>query len=411
MLIVKPNGRSAITSPASGEPCRVPRKRDDGVDRGFEEFCRKHPHPVLAQWISFVDFHFRRINGFAKSINVAAKLYFKSDVLIDLYKQGWKYRSKYSVKTLRGVKADRHLVREQFDRLIREISTRSLRMLPLLQFRRVVRAMSLPANRALRTGLRLMLPRTGSVALTAASAQQRITVTSDATITPTVELFTSEGCSSCPSADRWLSRLGSALDHRLRAVPLAFHVDYWNYLGWNDPYSSARFTARQKQVADANAQQGLYTPELVVAGKETRGDGAAMHGIRAAAMEQAAVDISLTLESSSSHRVNAAVTLNNRYRQGDAVLYAAVFENRIERHIGGGENRGKTLRHDFVVRHWSAPTAVALGTGVASLQLPLPADGVWQNLGVAVVVLNPATGATLQAVSTSLAGLYADGDG
>ena len=146
MLIVKPNGRSAITSPASGEPCRVPRKRDDGVDRGFEEFCRKHPHPVLAQWISFVDFHFRRINGFAKSINVAAKLYFKSDVLIDLYKQGWKYRSKYSVKTLRGVKADRHLVREQFDRLIREISTRSLRMLPLLQFRRVVRAMSLPAT-------------------------------------------------------------------------------------------------------------------------------------------------------------------------------------------------------------------------------------------------------------------------
>ena len=263
------------------------------------------------------------------------------------------------------------------------------------------------ANRALPTGLRLMLLLAGSVVLTAANAQQRVTVTSAATITPTVELFTSEGCSSCPSADRWLSRLGAALDHRLRAVPLAFHVDYWNYLGWPDPYSSARFTARQRQVAAANAQRGLYTPELVVAGKETRGSAAAMRHIRAVAMEPAAVDIALTLESVAAHRVDAAITLNNRYRQGDVVLYAAVFENRIERHIGGGENRGKTLHHDFVVRHWSEPATVAPGAGTAALQLPLPADAVRQNLGVAVVVLNPATGATLQAVSAPLAGLYA----
>ena len=79
-----------------------------------------------------------------------------------------------------------------------------------------------------------------------------------------VELYTSEGCSSCPPADRQMSRLQDGLDAGAAAVPLALHVGYWDYLGWKDPYAQPAFAERQERLVHANGQRTLYTPQFFV---------------------------------------------------------------------------------------------------------------------------------------------------
>jgi hypothetical protein len=78
-----------------------------------------------------------------------------------------------------------------------------------------------------------------------------------------IELFTSQGCSSCPPADRLLKRLAGDP----RVIPLSFHVDYWNYIGWTDPFSSKRWSERQQGYARAFRSNRIYTPQLVVSGR------------------------------------------------------------------------------------------------------------------------------------------------
>src|SRR5688572_7559865 len=103
-------------------------------------------------------------------------------------------------------------------------------------------------------------------AVTAAPACQ---AESAAMLTPVLELYTSEGCSSCPPADRWLSGL-KATAAGGRAVVQAFHVSYWDYIGWVDRFASPAHTARQRQVASWNRQSGIYTPQLVRNGQDWR---------------------------------------------------------------------------------------------------------------------------------------------
>jgi hypothetical protein len=88
------------------------------------------------------------------------------------------------------------------------------------------------------------------------------------TTRPLVELYTSEGCDSCPPADRWLS--ATFADPRQPAIALAFHVDYWDRLGWKDRFADARYTARQHAAAAANGATFVYTPQLLVQGREAR---------------------------------------------------------------------------------------------------------------------------------------------
>ena len=85
-----------------------------------------------------------------------------------------------------------------------------------------------------------------------------------------VELYTSEGCSSCPPADRQLSHLQQALDPAAVAVPLSLHVDYWDYIGWSDPYAQAEFAKRQRWLVQANHEGVVYTPHFFVSGSELR---------------------------------------------------------------------------------------------------------------------------------------------
>ena len=240
----------------------------------------------------------------------------------------------------------------------------------------------------------------------AADAVDEITVTSAEHKTPVVELYTSEGCSSCPRADDWLRQLGQSLDRDFRAVLLAFHVDYWNYLGWPDPYSKPAFTARQRQAAANNRQRNIYTPEFTVDGREARGGANIIQSIQHANTQKARADITMRIVRHGDNAIRARIDIDNRAKAHAYQAHLAVYESGITRRIGGGENRGRTLMHDFVVRHWSAPITLRAGANQTEFDLDIPPDWHAPNLGFAVVVQKRDTFETLQAVNTSLAALF-----
>jgi hypothetical protein len=244
-----------------------------------------------------------------------------------------------------------------------------------------------------------------TVTLAGSVSAGELTATSHAFKTPIVELYTSEGCSSCPRADEWISKLGEALDNNFHAVPLAFHVDYWNRLGWVDPFSDPDFTKRQKELAILNRQRSMYTPEFLVSAKETRGTSAVVGAIQEANAELADVIITVGLMSDDQQTMDAELVINNQANSAD--LYLAVYESGIVREIKAGENRGRTLHYDFVVRHWQKVADVAKGEYQGKHSVDIGSDWNRQNLGFAAVVVDKKTGATLQAVRTNIAPVFA----
>lgn len=166
-----------------------------------------------------------------------------------------------------------------------------------------------------------------------------------------VELFTSQGCSSCPPADRLLSELGSGSASRV--VPLAFHVDYWNHGGWTDPFSSREWSERQAAYARVLGTQNVYTPQAVVDGSAEK-VGSDVDGLRsaiAAAQAKPAAAIALRLSPTDAKvQVQADVDPPAALPKGRWDLMLAVFETGLTTPVGRGENGGKTLRNDYVVR-------------------------------------------------------------
>ena len=167
------------------------------------------------------------------------------------------------------------------------------------------------------------------------------TWTTAATARPVVvELFTSEGCSSCPPADRFLTELSSRSD----VLPLAFHVTYWNSLGWRDPYSFEGATARQASYA-ARLGGGSYTPEMVVDGR--RGLVGSERGEAAAAIAAARGGEGVPVRLG---RSGSEVTVSVGTGTGHGRILLIGFDPRHETPIGHGENAGRTLTESNVVR-------------------------------------------------------------
>ena len=244
-----------------------------------------------------------------------------------------------------------------------------------------------------------------SAAVASETDTARISVSSGENITPVVELYTSEGCSSCPRADNFLTLLGENINQDLHAVPLAFHVDYWNRLGWEDPYSQAKFTDRQRWVAQLNKQRSIYTPELVVSGLEARGGGMVFDQINIHNRKTADVQITMDVSAPGKGEVVADLAIRSETDTRLPEMLIALYENNIIREIKGGENKGRTLTHNFVVRHLSEPTPVARGD--SSRMVSMDIDETWNtdNLGLAVFVIDADNGQTLQALRTPLAAL------
>lgn len=217
-----------------------------------------------------------------------------------------------------------------------------------------------------------------------------------------VELYTSEGCSSCPPADEFLSKLGNTQE-AAQILPLAFHVDYWDYIGWEDPYAQAMFTARQRTVARRNGQSSIYTPEFVIDGAEARGSRNIADKLKVGYSSKAEADITLNISDLEDGQLRASARIDALSYQGDeqAEVVFVVYENGLSSRIQAGENRGRTLKHDYVVRY----LAKAEQTGVGQQhQLSVPLKSEWDaaNLGISVVVKLSESGRTLQAVKTAL---------
>lgn len=189
-----------------------------------------------------------------------------------------------------------------------------------------------------------------------------------------VELFTSQGCSSCPPADKLLAGLNEiANKHRLPVYCLSFHVDYWNSLGWKDPYSSKQFSQRQRRYANALKSNRVYTPQMIVNGE------AEFVGSRGNDARQA-IETSLARPSTRSLRIkaslssdksNAIVEYEVDEKQTGMLLNVALVQQNATNKIPRGENAGRELAHVQVVRVFKA---MPLEATSGSITIEVPTD-------------------------------------
>lgn len=201
-----------------------------------------------------------------------------------------------------------------------------------------------------------------------------------------LELYTSEGCSSCPPADRWLSQLPA----NRGVVPLAFHVDYWDRLGWRDPFAQAAFSHRQR--ARNSGSGWVYTPQVMLDGEDFRG----WHrGLPPGSNAPAQASLALTITQTPDRiDIQADGRLADQAAGRDAKLYLALFENRLASSVTAGENARRTLHHDHVVRELAGPFDLHRARHGFQLQPGWKAAG----LGVAAFILDK-EGGTLQALA------------
>jgi hypothetical protein len=170
-----------------------------------------------------------------------------------------------------------------------------------------------------------------------------------------VELFTSEGCSSCPPADALLMRLESSQPVKgVKIIALEEHVDYWDHDGWRDPYSSSDWTQRQERYVLAFKEKTGFTPQMIVQGQTevTRGQQDAEEAIRKAAA-QPTTEVSLTQAGSDAEGAQFSVRvgkLSGNSAKDEAEVWLAVTERGLGAHVSAGENAGKDLQHSPVLR-------------------------------------------------------------
>lgn len=235
-----------------------------------------------------------------------------------------------------------------------------------------------------------------------ANAVEPIEISSGDRQTAVVELYTSEGCSSCPSADRWLSRLIETPSDEVNVLALAFHVDYWDYLGWKDRFSDADYTRRQRHLGANNLQRTIYTPEFFVNGMEARGTNNILDKIQQANQQQAPLELNLIISRDESGLVLELHSPGDRDTIGQIHHRYLVYENDLSTEVKRGENSGETLHHQQVVRYMS-PAQILNQKN----QHLIPIDPDWnpQKIGVAILVTSPGDKHYLQAVHTSIASL------
>jgi hypothetical protein len=216
-----------------------------------------------------------------------------------------------------------------------------------------------------------------------------------------VELYTSQGCSSCPPADRWLSELPRQVPAD-RAVPLALHVGYWDYIGWKDPFARREFNARQRWLAGLNHNRTVYTPGVFVAAQEWpnwRDRAALAQAIAQVNQRRPAVRIALAASGQATRMtIDVQGESLDPARAAEAELFVALKQHGHATAVARGENRGETLRNDHVVREWRGP----LPLGTARLDITLPEDGPRVFEAVAFAQAR-GSGQVLQAVALPLA--------
>ena len=209
-------------------------------------------------------------------------------------------------------------------------------------------------------------------------------------ITPVIELYTSEGCSSCPPADKWLSTLkntsSTPVANGIAPVVQAFHVNYWDYIGWTDRFATPEHTARQRQVSAWQKSSTIYTPQMVANGRDLRN-----WNHWNADNELATVAISIKQEAGNVFSAQVQAMPSKAWS-----AYWTVTEDGHSSKVKAGENSGEFLKHDFVVRQYQA---AGEHTGSGKLVLQTTALDAAHPRRVNLVIFNPQTGKPLQALS------------
>jgi hypothetical protein len=235
----------------------------------------------------------------------------------------------------------------------------------------------------------------------AAPAAPACTAQSGAALVPLVELYTSEGCSSCPPADRWLSARFPPARAGATAATLAFHVDYWDRLGWKDRFALPQYTERQYATMRAGRGTFVYTPQVVIQGRDVPSwRGGDPDARLAAARKQPpgamlAIDIARAFDGALAVRVDANVAP----QRPEAALWIAVTQSGLASDVKAGENQGERLAHDHVVRALHGPFAFdAQGAARATIN-----QGPWAERGgmtaVVAFVQNRRTAEVLQTLT------------
>jgi hypothetical protein len=206
-----------------------------------------------------------------------------------------------------------------------------------------------------------------------------------------VELYTSEGCDSCPPAERWMSTLLKHAD----LIGLEFHVDYWDNSDWRDPFSDHVYTARQQSIAKRRNRDQVYTPQIWLDGRLWN------NWPKGAPPDPADVaPPALTLTIDAADPLHVAMDVDAAGSKPDYRAYAALAEDSLSEHIRGGENRGKTLSHDEVVRAFAGPFTLPH----ADFELKVPPRADRAHTSVVAFVQDEASGDVVQALRLPLQG-------
>jgi len=225
-----------------------------------------------------------------------------------------------------------------------------------------------------------------------------------------VELFTSEGCSSCPPADALLAELDRTQPvPEAQVIPLEEHVDYWNSDGWRDPFSSATFTARQEEYARRFDISGPYTPQMVVGGRaEMLGSASSQARAAIAAAAHAprvAVSLELTAGAPPDDSLRAAIQAGPLPAEiaESARVYLAVTEDGLASNVTAGENNGRHLEHRAVVRRLISTGGTEPGrTFAGEVKGRIAREWKRENLRIVVFVEGATSGQIFGAQSSSL---------
>ncbi|OON61160.1 hypothetical protein B0920_19770 [Massilia sp. KIM] len=219
-----------------------------------------------------------------------------------------------------------------------------------------------------------------------------------------VELYTSEGCSSCPPADRQLRDLRQQLPADARVVPVGLHVTYWDAIGWRDPFAQARFDERQRALLAQGRWKVAYTPQFFVDGRELRDWRAGLvQTIQRvnARPALAAIDLHVSAPTRAGlPHLRLEVSARVAAPRGGEALFVALTESGLASRVARGENAGVTLRHDDTARLWLGPIALHSATARLTHELALPAQWRPDRLR-ALAFVQDADARILQALDTS----------
>ena len=204
-----------------------------------------------------------------------------------------------------------------------------------------------------------------------------------------LELYTSQGCSSCPPAERWLNEYINSDELWTRVVPVALHVDYWDYIGWKDPYAASEHGERQRDYARAGKTRTVYTPGFFVNGRDWRGWTMRMNP---RSSDRQPGNLSATI---ADDRLTASFPAHDRPMELNVVILGFGIETDIQR----GENRNRTLAQEFVALSHKVYRS---DNGAWDVLLPGVNQSAAEHLGIALWISEPGSPVPLQATGAWL---------